>query len=46
MDQSTLLAIITDQTHRALWEVKNVIDCVPEEFLSMQIIMRMRLVFF
>ena len=46
MDQSTLLAIITDQTRRALWEVKNVIDCVPEEFLSMQIIMRMRLVFF
>ena len=31
MDQSTLPAIITDQTHRALWEVKNVIDCIPEE---------------
>lgn len=31
MDQSTLLAIITDQTNRALWEVKNVIDCIPEE---------------
>lgn len=31
MDQSTLLAVITDQTNRALWEVKNVIDCIPEE---------------
>ena len=31
MDQSTLLAVITDQTKRALWEVKNVIDCIPEE---------------
>ena len=31
MDQSTLLAIITDQTYRAFWEVKNVIDCIPEE---------------
>ena len=31
MDQSTLLAVITDQTQRALWEVKNVIDCIPEE---------------
>lgn len=31
MDQGTLLAIITDQTQRALWEVKNVIDCIPEE---------------
>lgn len=26
-----LVEIIKDQTHRALWEVKNVIDCVPEE---------------
>lgn len=31
MDQSTFVAIIRDQTRRALWEVKNVIDCVPDE---------------
>lgn len=31
MDQSTFSAIITDQTHRALWEVKNVIDCIPDD---------------
>lgn len=30
MDQSTLTAVITDQTRRALWEVKNVMDCIPE----------------
>lgn len=30
MEQSTLTAIITEQTERALWEVKNVIDCVPD----------------
>lgn len=30
MDQSTLTAIIEEQTKRALWEVKNVIDCVPD----------------
>lgn len=31
MDQNTLTEIITEQTKRALWEVKNVIDCVPDE---------------
>lgn len=30
MDQNTLTEIITEQTKRALWEVKNVIDCVPD----------------
>lgn len=28
MKQNTLTEIIADQTKRALWEVKNVIDCV------------------
>ena len=31
MDQRTLTAIIKEQTDRALWEVKNVIDCVPDD---------------
>lgn len=31
MNQNTLTDIIEDQTNRALWEVKNVIDCIPEE---------------
>ena len=31
MNQNTLTQIIEEQTNRALWEVKNVIDCVPEE---------------
>ena len=31
MRQNTLMEIIEDQTKRALWEVKNVIDCVPDE---------------
>lgn len=31
MKQHTLTAIITEQTKRALWEVKNVIECVPDE---------------
>ena len=31
MDQNPLTAVIKDQTWRALWEVKNVIDCVPDE---------------
>lgn len=31
MDQNTLTEIITEQTKRALWEVKNVIDCIPDE---------------
>lgn len=31
MDQNTLTEIITGQTKRALWKVKNVIDCVPDE---------------
>lgn len=30
MKQKTLNEIIADQTKRALWEVKNVIDCVPD----------------
>lgn len=29
LNQSTLVNIIDEQTRRALWEVKNVIDCVP-----------------
>lgn len=32
MKQDNLTDIITDQTERALWEVKNVIDCVPDEY--------------
>lgn len=31
MEQNTLVIIIEEQTNRALWEVKNVIDCVPDE---------------
>ena len=31
MKQNNLIEIIEEQTNRALWEVKNVIDCVPEE---------------
>ena len=31
MNQNTLTQIIEEQTNWALWEVKNVIDCVPEE---------------
>ncbi|MBD5168674.1 MAG: hypothetical protein HDT20_00865 [Oscillibacter sp.] len=30
MDQRDLVSIITEQTNRALWEVQNVIDCVPD----------------
>lgn len=30
MQQNGYLAIIKDQTERALWEVKNVIDCIPD----------------
>lgn len=30
MKQNTLTEIIEEQTKRALWEVKNVIDCVPD----------------
>lgn len=30
MKQHKLNEIIEDQTKRALWEVKNVIDCVPD----------------
>lgn len=29
MKQNTLVDIIDEQTRWALWEVKNVIDCVP-----------------
>lgn len=31
MNQDTLIEIVKEQTNRALWEVKNVIDCVPDE---------------
>ena len=31
LNQSTLVDIIDEQTRRALWEVKNVIDCVPDD---------------
>jgi hypothetical protein len=31
MEETLLVNIITDQTFRALWEVKNIIDCVPDE---------------
>lgn len=31
MNQSHLTEIIKEQTLRALWEVKNIIDCVPDD---------------
>ena len=31
LKQNTLVDIIDEQTRRALWEVKNVIDCVPDD---------------
>lgn len=31
MEQNTLTDIIEEQTKRALWEVRNVIDCVPNK---------------
>ena len=31
MEQSAYTSIIRDQTQRALWEVGNVIDCIPDE---------------
>lgn len=31
MNQSTMTAVIKEQTDRALWEAKNVIDCVPDD---------------
>lgn len=31
MEENSLVEIIKDQTFRALWEVKNVIDCVSDE---------------
>jgi hypothetical protein len=34
MEQDSLVAIIKEQTYRALWEVRNVIDCVPVELWS------------
>ncbi|MBD5450835.1 MAG: hypothetical protein HDR28_11980 [Lachnospiraceae bacterium] len=34
MRQNTLIEIIEEQTNRALWEVRNVIDCVPDELWS------------
>lgn len=32
--EKQLTMVIKDQTDRALWEVKNVIDCVPDELWS------------
>lgn len=32
MEQNNLIEIIDDQTKRALWEVKNVIDCIPNDY--------------
>ncbi len=34
LNQNSLTDIIEEQTNRALWEVKNVIDCIPEELLN------------
>lgn len=31
MKQDSMIEIIQEQTIRALWEVRNVIDCVPDE---------------
>ena len=31
MKQDSYLDIIQDLTERALWEVKNIIDCVPDD---------------
>ena len=31
MNQTTYVEIIDELTRRALWEVKNVIDCIPDE---------------
>lgn len=31
MKQDNLIEIIEEQTNRALWEVQNIIDCVPDE---------------
>lgn len=31
MNQASMTEIIKEQTKRALWEVKNIIDCVPDE---------------
>lgn len=32
MDQYTYLEIITEQTERALWEVRSIIDSVPMNY--------------
>lgn len=31
MEQESLVSIIQEQTRRALWEIGNVIDCIPDE---------------
>ena len=36
MMQNTLIEIIKEQTDRALWEVKNVIDCISDELWNRQ----------
>ena len=32
MEQSSYVEIIKDQTERALWEVQNIIDCIPDNY--------------
>lgn len=34
MQQDNLIEIIVEQTNRAFWEVRNVIDCVPDNLWS------------
>ena len=36
MNQNSFSIVIEEQTKRALWEVKNVIDCVPNELWGKQ----------
>lgn len=36
MEQNTYIEIIRDQTERALWEVGNVIDCIPDDIWERQ----------
>jgi hypothetical protein len=32
MKQNNLIEIIDDQTKRTLWEVKNIIDCITDDY--------------
>lgn len=36
MEQGSYLDIIRDQTERALWEVQNVMDCIPDDLWNRQ----------